>query len=157
MLEQKISKAENIFFLPKADNEAVTVLTNGCIRKNGNAVCGKGQALEAQQRFNIEPKLGRYLSQYGNHPFNLGIYKNPQNGLYMTLLSFPTKNHWRNKSSIQLIVNSCFGLLDLADNFHLTKIYCPPPGCGLGGLNYLNEVKPQIENILDNRFIIIFR
>lgn len=156
MLEQTIFKTDNIFFLPKASNEAVAVLTNGCIRKNGNAVCGKGQALEAQQLFNIEPKLGQYLRQYGNRPFNLGIYKNPKNK-FMTLVSFPTKNHWRNKSSIELIVDSCYCLLDIADNFNLTKIYCPPPGCGLGGLSYLHEVKPQIQSILDDRFIIIFR
>lgn len=47
----------DIFQLPKT-TEAVCVTTNGVIDKNGNAVMGKGIALQAKQLFNCD---GLYL------------------------------------------------------------------------------------------------
>ena len=37
------------------------------------------------------------------------------------------------------------------------KCFLPPVGCGCGRLNYETTVKPWIEQILDDRFVIVFR
>lgn len=43
----EIQNTGSLFYLSQNEHEAVVVTTNGVIRKNGDAVLGKGQALEA--------------------------------------------------------------------------------------------------------------
>lgn len=45
-------------------------------------------------------------------------------------------------------------MIELADNFKREAILIPKPGCGNGGLKW-EDVKKQIEPLLDDRFIII--
>lgn len=86
----------------KADARCIT--TNGALRKNGNAIMGKGIALDARRRYpDLEIILGRLLREYGNHVFKLG------NGL----ISFPTKRHWKEDSDIELIKRSAQELVFL--------------------------------------------
>lgn len=47
----EIQCSYSLFCLPQNEHEAAVVTTNGVIRRNGYAVCGKGQALEAKRRF----------------------------------------------------------------------------------------------------------
>lgn len=42
----EIQNTGSLFYLSQNEHEAVVVTTNGVIRKNGDAVLGKGQALE---------------------------------------------------------------------------------------------------------------
>ncbi len=44
----EIQSTGSLFYIPKIASEAAAITTNGVIRKNGDAVCGKGQALEAK-------------------------------------------------------------------------------------------------------------
>ena len=160
MVEMKISSASNVFFLPCVKEEGVAFTTNGITRADGSAVCGAGQALEAQKLFNVEKKLGNYITQYGNRAFYLGTYaqkKDEEVIREFSLLTFPTKHHWKDKSDIQLIEKSCHELMDIADKFGLTRIFFAPPGCGLGQLNYNCQVAPVIKSILDDRFVVVFR
>lgn len=149
MLEKKIS---NIFNFNYPSNTAVCVTTNGCIRNNGYAVMGKGIALQAKNLFpNIDQKLGKYLSEYGNRAFNMGKYRLNQS--VVNVFTFPTKNDWRNNSDIELIKKSCNELMQLCDKFNISTCIITKPGCGCGGLNYEKDVRPIISKILDNRFI----
>lgn len=145
----------NIFDLPQ-NNEAVCVTTNGVIKTNGEAVMGAGIAKEANQLFHLSNLLGKYLEQYGNRAFNLGRFQRP-NGNVFTIFSFPTKQNWKDNSDITLICKSAEQLVEMCDKFGITKCYLPPVGCGCGGLNYENIVKPWISQILDDRFIIVLR
>jgi hypothetical protein len=45
----EIQNTGSLFYLSQNEHEAVVVTTNGVIRKNGDAVLGKGQALEAKK------------------------------------------------------------------------------------------------------------
>ena len=139
----------DIFSCPKGNTEAMCVTTNGMIRKDGHAVMGKGIARTVNDKYDVSLRLAAYLRQYGNVPFDLGIHDN------FHVLSFPTKNDWQNDSSIELIIQSAQKLMTLADELGLTKIYVPKPGCANGHLDWESQVKPAIENILDNRFIVI--
>lgn len=155
MLEMNIGNNGNIFNLPQ-NNEAVCVTTNGIVKTNGQAVMGAGIAKQADQLFHLSNLLGKYLKQYGNRAFNLGRFQRP-NGNVFTVFSFPTKHDWKDDSDITLICKSAEQLMQMCDKFGITKCFLPPVGCGCGRLNYETTVKPWIEQILDDRFVIVFR
>jgi hypothetical protein len=132
--------------------DAVCVTTNGMLNKKGEAVMGKGIALEAKQRFTgVEKVLGALIKAGGNSVYPLPFFLFKDSG---QIVSFPTKHHWRDKSSIDLIKVSCFELINLTDDRGWGRIVLPRPGCGLGGLSWAN-VKKEIEKILDDRFIVV--
>lgn len=151
----EIQSSESLFYLPKSKNEAAAITTNGAIRKNGNAVCGKGQALEAKTIFpGLETQLGQYLRRYGNRAFYMGIHE--IGGHLTSLVTFPTKHDYRNNSDLALIEKSAHQIKHIADKFELSKIYLPPVGCGLGKLDYEKQVRPIIRDILDDdRFVVV--
>lgn len=155
MLEMSIGNNGNIFELPQ-NNEAVCVTTNGIVKTNGQAVMGAGIAKQADQLFHLSNLLGKYLKQYGNRAFNLGRFQRP-NGNVFTVFSFPTKHDWKEDSDITLICKSAEQLMQMCDKFGITKCFLPPVGCGCGRLNYETTVKPWIEQILDDRFVIVFQ
>ena len=156
MLELNIGKNGNIFDLPQ-DNEAVCVTTNGIVKANGDAVMGAGIALQANRHFNLAPRLGQYINQYGNRAFNLGLYQRVtlQGTFTFNIFSFPTKHDWKNDSDINLICRSAEQLMEMCTKFNVTKCYLTPPGCGCGKLNWENTVKPWLSQILDDRFVVV--
>ena len=157
MREMKV--AHSLFYLPENASEVAIFTTNGVVKKDGRAVLGAGIAKEANALFHVDELLGKYLKEYGNRPFYMGrFYRNDTDGVRreMSLASFPTKHHWREKSDITLITKSAIHLVEMADKFGWTKIYMPPVGCGLGQLNFNCTVKPVLQGILDDRFITVF-
>lgn len=145
---------KDIFYLPMT-RDAVCVTTNGIVKRDGNAVMGAGIAKQANDMFHVSKKLGDYINKYGNRPFNLGAVK--RGGEVFYLFTYPTKYNFKDDSDINLIVKSAEYLMEMADKFKVNNIFLPPPGCGLGNLNYEVTVKPWISNILDDRFVIVFR
>ena len=142
----------DIFYLPKT-TEAVCITTNGIVDKNGNAVMGKGIALQAKNLFHCETLLGKYLKQYGNRCFNLGQYKRDKE--IFTLFSFPTKHNWKDNSDINLICKSAEELVEMCKKFNITKCYLPLVGCGAGNLSW-PVVEPWLSNILyDDIFVVV--
>lgn len=158
MLEFNIGKYGNIFELPQ-NGEAVCVTTNGIVKPNGEAVMGAGIALEANDYFNLAPKLGKYITQYGNRAFNLGQYQRLyiNNQATFTIFSFPTKHHFKENSDITLICKSAEQLVEMCNKFRISKCYLTRPGCGCGKLNWESTVKPWLSQILDDRFIVVYR
>ena len=140
---------QDIFTLPKNESEAMCVTTNGIIKSNGRAVMGRGLALSVENHYHVADKLADNIRNNGNVPCDLGIY----DGFH--ILSFPTKNDWRNDSDINLITDSAKKLVTLADTLNLTKIYSVKPGCGNGNLSWNTQVEPVLSKIFDDRFIII--
>ena len=139
---------DDIFTLPRVC-DAVCVTTNGIIKQNGRAVMGAGIAKQADDLYDLAGILGERLSESGNHTYLL-----KENPFY--IISVPTKNHFKDPSSMNLIIQSCKELVDIADATGFEKCYLPPLGCGLGGLKW-NDVYNSIKDILDNRFIAVLR
>ena len=156
-----------------ADVRVIT--TNGTVRKNGEAVMGRGCALEAKQRWPTMPRaLGRMIEQHGNHVHRLlrrvvviGEKENHLDGF--ELYSFPVKHHWMQKADISLIRRSAEELLCAVETGPLTVVL-PHPGCGNGGLHWCScAAYPEEEGerepcggvyhvlapILDDRFHVI--
>lgn len=133
--------------------DARCITTNGTLRTNGDAIMGKGIALQAKQRYHrVETTLGRLIQKYGNHVFFIGH----------GLISFPTKHDWRDyKSDIGLIKRSAIELVSLfkgdipIKNKANRRILLTRPGCGSGNLDW-KEVKPVLQAILSSdEFIVI--
>lgn len=155
----------NIWKIKKAD--AICITTNGIIGQHNRAVMGKGIALDAKIKHpGIDYLLAKKLNKHGNYVYlltektkkgisllNMDVFSVNKNIPYH-IVSFPTKNHWKEKSSLSLIKKSAKRLVKLADKKKWKKIIVPRPGCNNGELNW-KDVKKVIEPIFDNRFRII--
>jgi len=129
------------------------ITTNGIIAKNGKAVMGKGIALQAKQLYpDIDKILAQKIKERGNIVSSL--WWDCENKRH--IISFPTKEHWRNKSSLVLISNSAKQLKEYFDNMNMKPIIMlPKPGCSCGQLDW-KDVKDSLSSILiDDRFLIV--
>ena len=132
----EIQNTGSLFYLSQNEHEAAVVTTNGVIRKNGDAV------------------LGEYLRRYGNRAFYMGVHR--VGDRLTSLVTFPTKHHYRDNSDLDLIMRSAVQLKEIAAKFQLSKIYLPPVGCGLGKLDYEKQVRPVLNQVLDDdRFVVV--
>jgi O-acetyl-ADP-ribose deacetylase (regulator of RNase III) len=135
--------------------QVIVITTNGNVKASGAAVMGRGVARQALNEFEgIDMKLGTYLSRYGNRPFNLGVWNSQSHERDFIIATLPTKWNWKDKSHITLIEDSCRALVAMADKFGWQSVVMPPPGCGLGGLDWA-YVKAHIEDLLDDRFTVL--
>ena len=126
--------------LLEADTEALvnTVNTVG--------VMGKGIALQFKKKFpeNFKAykracdkeavKIGKMFT------VPLGSLTNPR-----YIINFPTKKHWRGKSRIEYVREGLNDLLREIEHLKIHSIALPPLGCGNGGLDWEDEVRPLIE------------
>lgn len=139
--------------------DARVVTTNGFVKKDGRGVMGRGVALQATRRYpGIDGVLGAQLSAKGNHVWilNADEPQPPEFHHKNIVLSFPVKHNWWEQADLSLIVRSARELITLADVYpEWRTIVLPRPGCGNGGLSWDN-VKPAIEGILDDRFVVVF-
>jgi hypothetical protein len=147
MLEDKID-----LFNPPKYIDAICITTNGITRYNGSLVMGKGVALGAKEKFlGIDERLGKLVKSGGNHVYLAWMWEH--NGKPTFVLSFPTKNHWKDTSDLNLIIQSSGELVRVVDQLALDKVLLPRPGCANGGLSW-EQVKSAIGPILDDRFVI---
>ena len=125
---------------------AICVTTNGIVKHNGFAVMGRGIALQAAQRYpELAPELGRRLISGGNKVYQ--FFAHP------TIITFPTKHHWRDPSDIKLIELSAHQLVKMWKD-HPERCALPFPGCANGGLR-ISDVLAIIDPILsDDKFEI---
>lgn len=129
----------------------IVITTNGYVRKDGGLVMGRGCALEAMRRFPaIVYHLGHEIKTHGNHVHYLYKYNGYE------IFSFPVKHNWWAKADIKLIERSASELFDKVVLMKIDRIYVPRPGCGFGTLNW-EEVKPVLEKIWDDRFIVVHK
>ena len=123
------------------------ITTNGYVKSNGEAVMGRGCALEAKQRWPELPRaLGEHLSRLNNIPFMVPDWVGISN-----LVTFPVKHHWREKADPELIRTSALILSAWADLYDWHVVVMPRPGCGNGGLRW-TDVRKVLIHILDDRF-----
>jgi len=128
----------------EADWRVIT--TNGFVKKDGRAVMGRGVARQALQRYpGIDRLLGNHLRR-SNRVHVLSEYR---------LISMPVKYNWWEDADPDLIERSARELAAWADTQGDVSVVLPRPGCGNGGLLW-SQVKPLIEDILDDRFTVVY-
>lgn len=111
---------------------------------------GRGLALEFRNRY---PQMyTHYKVLCENHKFNIGNllwYKYEERAdTSAYILCFPTKDKWRRPSKLWYIEE---GLKRFVNDYPSCKIKTaafPKLGCGLGGLDYENQVRPLLEQYL---------
>lgn len=120
---------------------------------NTVGVMGKGIAKQYKQLY---PEMFKEYQKFCEAQLldigKLWIYKTPNKWI----LNFPTKKHWRNKSKIEYIEKGLQKFVDTYKERGIRSISFPPLGCGNGGLNWENEVRPLMEKYLRNLDIDIF-
>lgn len=127
-------------------DQAFVIPTNGSRNASGNAVMGRGLALDARRRY---PQL----------PYELGKRLSKENRVYhfpdWQLFTFPVKHTWFENADLHLIGRSCqqLNLQLLLGNFK--DVYIPRVGCGNGKLKW-EHVKPVLDKYLDERYIIVW-
>ena len=143
-----------------ADVRCIT--TNGDTNSYGEAVMGRGCALQAKKRKPLlTSQLGVMLRDFGNMVHVLS-YEDPAIG---TLLTFPVKHRWQDPADLALIAKSAVELVELIEclfawrvlypDLPPLRIVVPRPGCGAGQRDWTTEVKPLLVDVLDDRFHII--
>ena len=166
----------DLFSHSKTGPDAVCITTNGVVGSRGANVMGRGCAAKAKELWpGIESLLGRRIQEGGNrvhllteklpdhvegNELQLGLKaffqpdKHHVHYLPYHIVSFPTKNGWRDPSDLQLIEDSARQLVELADLRGWESIVLPRPGCGYGQLKW-EEVRSILSDILDDRFWVI--
>jgi hypothetical protein len=108
--------------------------TNGMLKRDGSLVMGAGLALDCANRYPwVSAMLGRLVRSGGNKVFYLGE----------GLVSFPTKEHWREPSTPARLAASAVQFAGLWQVYRWQQIALPEVGCGLGGMKW-----PEAENSL---------
>lgn len=153
---------------------ALVVPTNGTLKRGGAAVMGAGVALSAARTWPRLPVLlGQLLKQHGNRLHYLGA-REPGEWFHPSdreewaevraeclapcaILAFPTKRHWEAPAEVELLARSTFELqLWARDNLGQTdRVLLPRVGCGLGGLDWARDVRPNLARMLDDRFHVL--
>lgn len=130
----------------------ICITTNGCVKKNGLAVCGRGTALQATQQIRSFAKLlGERIKKYGNVA---GLMQTEPDEWEVFI--FPVKHNWWEKASENLILASAHVLFELAKASPDITFILPRPGCYNGKLVW-EDVKKLIEFLPDNVKVIHLR
>jgi O-acetyl-ADP-ribose deacetylase (regulator of RNase III) len=141
--------------------DAIVIPTNTVYRmKNKNkaiAVMGAGLAKQAALKWpQLVLALGANLmADDWEHPFVHTFTPIEQHGTPI-VFALPTKRHYRDESSLELISSGLDKLVHLVNTQDLKNIAVPRLGCGLGNLDWDTEVKPLMESKLDDRFVVVY-
>jgi len=134
----------------KRSGDVRVITTNGYVKRNGEAVMGRGVALQAARRYQWLPKaLGEKLLEEGNH---VHLFNTPHGAL----VTYPVKYNWWQAADPELIERSAKELIVLTNEQGWQQVLMVRPGCGNGQLTW-DVVKPILVPLLDDRFIIVER
>lgn len=120
-----------------ADWRIITV--NGTVKRNGEAVMGRGCARQASLRYpELTWELGQMLKSKPSAVFVFAHHK---------LITFPVKYEWYQKADLQLIKRSVSELLEIIETQYVYAM--TRPGCNNGKLDW-HDVKPLVEILPNN-------
>jgi O-acetyl-ADP-ribose deacetylase (regulator of RNase III) len=129
--------------LLEAETEAL-VNTVNCV-----GVMGKGIALQFKQAF--PDNFKDYARACDKGKVRMGrmfVYRTDRMFHPKYIINFPTKRHWKAKSSLEDIESGLKDLMRVVKDLGIKSIAVPPLGSGLGGLNW-EEVKRRIIDSFD--------
>jgi len=133
--------------------EWICIPTNGMRKGDGTAVMGAGLAKAAAQLCpELPAHLGKLLLAHGNHVLNLGLWD--VNGREIHLVSFPTKEHWRRASHLDLIRRSAKELRADFSNVG-GPVALPRVGTGCGGLGWAVVQVVLREELPGDQFVVV--
>lgn len=135
----------------------IVIPTNGVVKKNGEAVMGRGLALDAARRWDWLPEMiGRFILSHGNRVYR---FTNELIDDKLHIFTFPTKEDWRDPASLDLIQRSAVDLKLLIEESNernekeIREVYLPRVGCGAGGLHW-RDVRMTLKFALERSNVI---
>lgn len=106
---------------------------------------GNGIALQFRQPYPENYQAYRTACEREEvQPGRMFVFRTGQLGNPRHIVNFPTKRHWRGKSSLADIEAGLAALVEWVRAERIRSIALPPLGCGNGGLNW-EDVRPRIE------------
>lgn len=119
-----------------------------CLINTVNCEGFMGKGIAYQFKLNYPENNKDYIKACNNGALHIGTlhYFNEEN---KTIINFPTKNKWREKSRLDYIEKGLDELIRLLPDLKVSVIAMPPLGCGNGGLIW-SDVKELIERKLKN-------
>lgn len=135
--------------------DAICIFTNMTV-VHERLIMGAGMALQARELFPILPNVWgeEYARRQAGGDFRVIAFWAPI-PTTPALVSFPTKVDPRDNSDLSLIKQAAEELVEIATFRSWDHIVLGRPGCGLGRLNWEEQVEPLLEPIFDDRFMII--
>ena len=120
---------------------------------NTVGIMGKGLALEFKKKF--PNNFIKYQKFCKDNSFDIGkllIVKENNK----SIINFPTKKHWKNKSEYEYIEKGLEKLKKAIENYNIKSIAFPKLGCGLGGLewNIVFSMLKKLEKEISNEILI---
>jgi len=116
---------------------------------NTVGVMGKGIALMFKEAF--PDNFKRYAAACKAQEIRVGhVFATERHALLgpKWIVNFPTKQHWRQPTKLEWIVDGLKDLRAFIRDQEIRSIAIPPLGCGNGGLDW-SQVRPEIEAALD--------
>lgn len=115
---------------------------------NTKGIMGKGIALQFKEAFPDNYKL--YVKACKDGTIDIGkLLITETNLLYPKyIINFPTKQHWRENSSIEYIDKGLTDLIQIIEKYKIKSISIPPLGAGNGKLEW-QKVKKLITSRLN--------
>lgn len=153
-------------------SDAICITTNCSISEDGTNPMGAGCAGSARRRWcHLPTQYANLLKTSGAVPVILGVEWRDSPGFVHSLASdppleypdhtyiiaYPTMYSIGEPADLKLVVRSAILLSEMADNHRWNRVVIPRPGSGLGGLDWETEVKPALEPILNDRFVLIHK
>lgn len=114
---------------------------------NTQGIMGKGLALLYRQKY---PEMFKvYRKACLNKEVKTGfmhVWKVSNQDKW--IINFPTKQHWRNPSQLEWIIEGLQDLVKVVKENKIKSLGIPPLGCGLGGLHWY-QVKKEIVQVCE--------
>lgn len=126
-----------------AANTAALVNPVNCV-----GVMGKGLALQFRQTFPANYQA--YVKACRAGEVRLGtmfVFVETRNELPITIINFPTKQHWKQQSNLLDIASGLNDLITQLTRCSIDSIAVPALGCGYGGLTWA-----EVERLIIDAF-----
>lgn len=117
---------------------------------NTVGVMGKGIALQFKNQFPENYKVYKEACKNGSLKVgNVLVVQDSDLLSQKYIINFPTKEHWRNDSKYEFIIDGLKALKKAIIDYDIKSIAIPPLGCGNGGLDW-KKIKVLIEDELSD-------
>lgn len=131
----------------------VIITTNASLTKSGQAVMGRGVALQAAERCpTLRSRLGAFLRTIDRSAEAETIPCVAFEDL--RLICLPVKWNFYDDAEIELVESGARHCMQLLDELGIATIYSVKPGCGSGHLDW-TLVQAVLEPIFDQRVTIV--
>lgn len=126
------------------------------LTKDGLGECEQYDAREAARYLHVNRKIGEYTRRWGARVFYLGTFGNARGGKFR-LFSFPSRYAVYGPEDMTIISRSAEQLVSITKKFKVELCLLPLIAAGLGVASYENCVRPVLQLILNDDFVVVYR